>query len=61
MLSLQIKRQRDPNVDPKQLLRAHVEQLPLEKQVAFVEAAFQLIAARTATNEANSRSVGLPN
>jgi hypothetical protein len=46
MLPLQIKRHVDPNVDPKQLLRAHVEQLPVEQQREFIEAAFQLLGDR---------------
>lgn len=60
MQSLQIKRQRDMNVDPKQALRAHVDQLPLNEQRAFVAAAFQLIASRTKTNEAKLSPVGTP-
>jgi len=46
MHSLRINRHTDPNLDPKQLLRAHVEQMPIEKQVEFVIAAFQLMADR---------------
>ncbi len=60
MSFLQIKRQRTTDVDPKQLLRAHVDQLPLEKQRAFVAAAFQLIAARTDTSDAMMRLVATP-
>lgn len=44
MLTLQIKR--DPEIDPKQALRAHIEQLPVEKQYEFVAAAFQLLGDR---------------
>jgi hypothetical protein len=46
MNTLRINRSLDSNVDPKQLLRAHVEQLPVEKQREFVEAAFQLMGDR---------------
>ncbi len=56
MSPLQIKRQRDTNVDPKQVLRAHVDQLPVEKQREFVASAFQLIAERTGTREAEIRA-----
>ncbi len=52
MLPLPIKRQHDTPADPKQVLRAHIDQLPLEKQHEFVATAFQLIAARTAKREA---------
>ncbi len=60
MSPLHIKRQRNTNVDPKQVLRAHVNQLPMEKQQAFIASAFQLIAARDGTNEAKIRSVVTP-
>ena len=56
MLPLQIRRQRDTNVDPKQVLRAHIDQLPLGKQREFVATAFQLIAERSKLNEAESRA-----
>jgi hypothetical protein len=46
MLPLQIKRHVEPNVDPKQVLRAHIDQLPEEKQREFVAAAFQLLGDR---------------
>jgi len=46
MQPLQIKRHLDTTVDPKQLLRSHVDQLPVEKQREFVEAAFQLLGDR---------------
>lgn len=46
MQSLRIKRSADTNIDPKQLLRAHVEQLPVEKQIEFIAAAFQLMGDR---------------
>jgi hypothetical protein len=46
MSSLQITRRLETNVDPKQLLRAHVDQLPVEKQHEFVAAALQLLGDR---------------
>jgi hypothetical protein len=46
MQPLQIKRTSDPNVDPKQALRAHIDELPIEKQHEFVAAAFQLMGDR---------------
>jgi hypothetical protein len=46
MLPLQIKRHIEPNVDPKQLLRSHIDQLPIEKQREFVATAFQLLGDR---------------
>jgi hypothetical protein len=52
MSSLQSKSQSNMNVDPKQALRAYVDQLPLQEQCAFITAAFQLIAARFDTREA---------
>jgi hypothetical protein len=52
MPSLQIKRHRNKNVDPKQLLRAHIDQFPVEKQYEFIAAAFQLITKRTHVSEA---------
>jgi hypothetical protein len=51
MLPLQIKRQRSSNVDHKQVLRAYVDQLPLDKQREFVSLAFQLIAARSGMSQ----------
>ncbi len=51
MLKLLIKRQHDATVDPKQVLRAHIDRLPTEKQQEFIALAFQLIAERTVTNE----------
>jgi len=56
MLPLQIKRQRDTEVDPKQVLRAYVNQLPPHKQREFIASAFQLIAERTGMNEAETRT-----
>jgi hypothetical protein len=53
---LYIKRQPDPNVDPKQVLRTYVEQLPLDKQREFIESAFQLIAQRTDMSDAQIRA-----
>ena len=46
MHTLQIKRSTDSEVDQKQALRAHIEQLPVEKQREFVAAAFQLLGDR---------------
>jgi hypothetical protein len=46
MQTLQITRHADPNVDPKQALRSHVDQLPIEKQREFVAAAYQLLGDR---------------
>lgn len=46
---LQIKRSRSTNGDAKQLLRAHVDSLPVAQQREFVAAAFQLIQARLQT------------
>lgn len=54
MLPLQIKRRTTANVDPKQLLRAHVEQLPVEKQREFVESALQLLAQRSKSGRTTS-------
>ena len=34
-------------LDPKQSLRAHVDQLPIEKQLEFVDLALHLIENRT--------------
>jgi hypothetical protein len=49
MLPLQIKRRVTSEVDPKQLLRAHVEQMPIEKQLEFVETALELLGNRKYT------------
>lgn len=46
MQTLQIKRTTDPNLDPKQALRAHVDSMPIEQQREFVAAAFQLLGDR---------------
>ena len=46
MQSLQITRRMESDVDPKQLLRAHVDQMPVEKQREFVVAALQLLGDR---------------
>jgi hypothetical protein len=51
MSYFQIKRQRDMNVNPKQALRAYVDQLPLKEQRAFIASAIELIAARMETRE----------
>jgi len=51
MVTLQIKRHTDPNVDPKQLLRAHVDKLPIEKQYEFIAAACQLLGDRIDIND----------
>jgi hypothetical protein len=56
MLLLQIKRQRATTVDPKQVLRAHIDQLPLDKQREFVATAFQLIAKRTGISDAEIKA-----
>lgn len=56
MPPLQIKRQRDTDVDPKQVLRAHINQLPPEKQREFIASALQLIAERTSMGEAKVRT-----
>jgi hypothetical protein len=56
MLLLQIKRQRNTEVDPKQVLRAHVDRLPPHKQREFIAVAFQLMAKRTSMNEAEIRA-----
>jgi hypothetical protein len=52
MLPLQSKHQHVTEVDPKELLRAHVYQLPPDKQREFVAVALQLIAKRFGMNEA---------
>jgi hypothetical protein len=41
-------------VDPKQRLRAHIDQLPLAKQREFVATALKLIALRTTTHHGTS-------
>jgi hypothetical protein len=46
MQPLLIKRRLNTNADPKQVLRAQVEEWPAEKQREFVEAAFQLLGDR---------------
>ena len=51
MLPLQIKRQRATEADPKQVLRAHVDRLPPDKQREFIAVALQLIAKRTSMSE----------
>lgn len=43
-------------VDPKQQLRAHIDQLPLDKQREFVTTALQLIVQRTMTSDMIGRS-----
>ncbi len=52
MVTLQIKRHADPNIDAKQLLRAHIDQLPIEKQHEFIAAAFQLLGDRIDISDA---------
>ena len=52
MLPLQIKRQRSTKADPKEVLRAHVDRLPPDKQREFIASAFQLIAKRSDMNQA---------
>ena len=52
MLPLPTKRLRATPVDPKQVLRAHIDQLSADKQREFIASAFQLIAARTAKRDA---------
>jgi hypothetical protein len=54
MLPLKIKRQRDSEVDPKQVLRAHVEGLSRDKQREFIAFALQLIAERANMIEAET-------
>ena len=46
MQALQISRRTESNVDPKQLLRAQVDQMPVEKQREFVDVALQLLGDR---------------
>ena len=46
MLSVQIKRRQMNDVDAKQVLRAHVEQMPIEKQREFVAEALRLMGRR---------------
>jgi hypothetical protein len=53
---LQIKRKLDPNVDPKQVLRKYVDQLPPDKQREFIASAFQLITKRTSMHDAEIRA-----
>jgi hypothetical protein len=53
---LQIKRQLDPNVDPKQVLRKYVDQLPPDKQREFIASAFQLIDERTRMSNVEIRA-----
>ena len=52
MLPLQITRRVTTEIDPKQLLRRQVEQMPLEMQYAFVEAALELIDERSRAPQA---------
>jgi hypothetical protein len=60
MESLHITRRIDPtlgpNVDPKQLLRAQVDKMPVAKQIEFVKAAFQLMADRIDLGEVDLES-----
>jgi hypothetical protein len=42
----QINRHRTADLSPKEVLRAHIEQLSLDMQREFVAIALQLIAAR---------------
>lgn len=46
MLPLQITRRRNPRIAPKQALRAHVENLPIDQQQTFVAMALQLMCGR---------------
>lgn len=46
MRPLQIRRWRNPNIDPKQALRMHVDRLAIDQQRLFVEMALQLISSR---------------
>jgi hypothetical protein len=55
MTPLLIKRQRNTEIDAKQLLRAHVEQLPVDKQREFIAAAFQLLGRR---NDGEQAEIG---
>lgn len=56
MLPLQIKRQRYSSIDDKQLLRTHIDRLPLDKQREFVATALQLIAERTGMSDAEVKA-----
>jgi hypothetical protein len=56
MSSLQIKRKHDTNDDPKQVLRAHIDRLPPEKQREFIASALQLMAERTRMSEAKIKT-----
>ncbi len=51
MINLLIKRQRNTTVDHKEVLRAYIAQLPVDKQREFVATAFQLMAERTAKSK----------
>jgi hypothetical protein len=55
MPTLLIKRQRDTTGDPKHVLRAHIDQLPLHKQRQFVATALQLIAERTSAERQDQK------
>ncbi len=55
MINLLIKRQRNTTVDHKEVLRAYIAQLPVDKQREFVATAFQLMAERTGMSEAKSK------
>jgi hypothetical protein len=46
MNAQQINRHRTGKLSPKEALRAHIDQLSLEKQREFIAAALQLIIAR---------------
>lgn len=56
MLPVVIKRQRSNRIDSKQLLRAHVDQLPLDKQREFVIEAFKLLSARPSLGKTEGTS-----
>jgi hypothetical protein len=56
MLPLQIKRQRYSSIHDKQLLRTHIDGLPLDKQREFVATALQLIAERTNMSDAEVKA-----
>ena len=55
MNTLRINRSLGTEVDPKQALRAHVDQMPIEKQRDFVAAAFQLLGDRIDLSKVGKR------
>ena len=56
MLTLQSNRRRYTNFIAKQVLHAHVNQLPPAQQREFIALAFQLIAERTGRSEAEIKA-----